>query len=362
VTPRVPFMSLRPGPDAADIRAALDRVIDRGWFILGPELEAFEAEFAAASGAQYAIGVGSGTDALALALRALGIGPGDEVITSPLSAAFSALAIEMAGATPVFADLDPSRLTMAPAAVEAALTTRTRALMPVHIYGQAADMPALQAIAARHHLAMVEDACQAHGATAAGRPVGTYGACGAFSFYPTKNLGALGDGGAVITNDAALAGRLKRLRNGGQSDRYHHPEFGVNSRLDELQAAILRARLPRLPDWTARRRQVAAAYRRALAPTAVTVPPEHDPGHVYHLFVVRTGGRDRFLEHLASHGVGALVHYPVPVPRQGAFRASSALCPVADLVCAEVCSLPCHPQLDEASIALVAAAVAAWTI
>jgi dTDP-3-amino-3,4,6-trideoxy-alpha-D-glucose transaminase len=355
-------MSLRPGPDAADIRTAIDRVIDRGWFILGPELEAFEAEFAAASGAQFAVGVGSGTDALALALRALGIGPGDEVITSPLSAAFSALAIEMAGATPVFADLDPSRLTMAPAAVEAALSARTRALMPVHIYGQAADMPALQAIATRHGLAMVEDACQAHGATAAGRPVGTFGACGAFSFYPTKNLGALGDGGAVITNDPALAARLKRLRNGGQADRYHHPEFGVNSRLDELQAAILRARLPRLADWTARRRQVAAAYRRLLAPTAVAVPPEHDPGHVYHLFVVLTAARDRFLEHLAARGIGALVHYPVPVPRQGAFRATAAPCPVADRVCAELCSLPCHPYLDAAAQALVAEAVAAWTI
>jgi dTDP-3-amino-3,4,6-trideoxy-alpha-D-glucose transaminase len=359
---RVPFMSLGPGPDALDVRAAIDRVIARGWFILGPEVEAFEAEFAAVSGARHAVGVGSGTDALALALRGLGIGPGDEVITSPLSAAFSALAIRMAEATPVFVDLDPLRLTVDPAAVEAAITPRTRALMPVHLYGQAADMPALQAIASRHRLAMIEDACQAHAATSAGRPVGTFGECGAFSFYPTKNLAALGDGGAVITNDAALAARLKRLRNGGQSDRYHHPEFGVNSRLDEIQAAILRARLPHLAGWTAARRELAAQYRRALAGTAVVVPPECDPGHVYHLFVVRTEARDGFLDHLAARGVGALVHYPIPVPRQGAFAPSAATCPIADRVCAEVCSLPLHPRLDDAGLAVVAAAVAEWRI
>ena len=362
MTTRVPFMSLGPGPDTPDVRAAIDRVIARGWFVLGPEVEAFEAEFAAASGARHAVGVGSGTDALALALRGLGVGPGDEVITSPLSAAFSALAIRMAGAIPVFADLDPRRLTVDPAAVEAAITPRTRALMPVHLYGQAADMPALQALATRHHLAMVEDACQAHGATSAGRPVGTFGECGAFSFYPTKNLAALGDGGAIITNDAALAARLRRLRNGGQSDRYHHPEFGVNSRLDEIQAAILRARLPLLPGWTATRRALAGRYRQALAGAAVALPPECDPGHVYHLFVALTSARDRFLEHLATRGVGALVHYPIPVPRQGAFAGSPATCPIADRVCAEVCSLPLHPRLDDAALAFVAAAVAEWRI
>jgi len=359
---RVPFMSLGPGPDTPDVRAAIDRVIARGWFILGPEVEAFEAEFAAVSGARYAVGVGSGTDALALSLRGLGVGPGDEVITSPLSAAFSALAIRMAGATPVFADLDPQRLTVDPAAVEAAITPRTRALLPVHLYGQAADMPALQTLATRYRLAMIEDACQAHGATSAGRPVGTFGECGAFSFYPTKNLAALGDGGAVITNDAALAARLRRLRNGGQSDRYHHPEFGVNSRLDEIQAAILRARLPFLPGWTTKRRELAGKYRHALAGAAVVLPPECDPGHVYHLFVALTGARDRLLDHLAARGVGALVHYPIPVPRQGAFADSPATCPVADRVCAEVCSLPLHPRLDDDALAFVAAAVAEWRI
>ena len=204
------------------MQAAIERVVARGWFVLGPELEAFEQEFAAACGAPHAVGVGTGTDALAIALRALGIGPGDEVITSPLSAAYSALAIMMAGARPVFADIDPERLTLDPRAAAAAVTPRTAAIMPVHLYGQAADMPAIAAVARRHDLAIVEDCCQAHLATCGGRPVGSFGAAAAYSFYPTKNLGALGDGGALTTSDPALAARARRLRNGGQTDRYQH--------------------------------------------------------------------------------------------------------------------------------------------
>jgi dTDP-3-amino-3,4,6-trideoxy-alpha-D-glucose transaminase len=361
MTERLPFMSLTPGPDAAAVRQAIDRVIARGWFILGPELEAFEAEFAAASGARHAVGVGTGTDALALSLRALGIGPGDEVITSPLSAAFSALAILMAGATPVFADIDGDRLTMAPDATAAAITPRTAALLPVHLYGQPADMPALEAIASRHGLALVEDACQAHLATSAGRPVGAFGKAAAFSFYPTKNLGALGDAGAVTTNDAALADRVKRLRNGGQRDRYQHVEFGVNSRLDEMQAAVLRARLPVLPAWTTRRRALAARYRQALAGAPVVVPPECDPGHVYHLFPIRTPERTALQAHLTARGIGTLVHYPIPLPRQAAFSSSPpANCPAADRACEEVCSLPLSPRLRDADIDDVAAAIRAW--
>lgn len=354
-------MSLTPGEDASEIRAAIDRVLTRGWFILGPELEAFEAEFAAASGARHAVGVGNGTDAIALTLRALGIGPGDEVITTPLSAAFSALAILMAGATPVFADIDPDRLTIDPAAVEAAITPRTAAVLPVHLYGQAADLTRLGAIASRHDLVLVEDACQAHLATCEGRPVGTIGAAGAFSFYPTKNLGALGDAGAALTNDASLADRLKRLRNGGQTDRYHHPEFGVNSRLDEMQAAILRARLQRLPAWTARRRELGRRYRAQLADAAISVPGEHDPGHAYHLFPVRASDRDAFMTHLASQGIGSLIHYPIPIPRQLAFAAEPpSSCPVADRVCREICSLPLHPHLSNDDADRVAAAARAW--
>jgi dTDP-3-amino-3,4,6-trideoxy-alpha-D-glucose transaminase len=355
---RIPFLSLKPADDASDVRDAIDRVVQRGWFVLGPEVEAFEAEFAAASGAPHAIGVGSGTDAISLTLRALGIGPGDEVITAPLSAAFTALAIAMTGARPVFADIDPERLTIAPREITRAIGPRTRAIVPVHLYGQPADMTAIEQIAARHNLAIVEDCCQAHLATAGGRPVGTIGVAGAFSFYPTKNLGAMGDGGAVITRDGALAERIRRLRNGGQRGRYEHEEFGVNSRLDEIQAAVLRARLPRLRGWTAKRRALAAAYRSGLSGASVETPPECDPGHVYHLFVVRAGNRAALQTKLTADGIETLIHYPVPLPRQRAFAsASPADCPAAVRVCTEVLSLPLHPGLGDGDIACVVSAL-----
>jgi dTDP-3-amino-3,4,6-trideoxy-alpha-D-glucose transaminase len=364
--PRIPFLSLAPSSagaaagaadnDGQDVREAIDRVISRGWFVLGPEVDAFESEFASAMGTSHAVGVGSGTDAIALILRALNIGPGDEVITSPLSAAFTALAVMMAGARPVFADIDPSRLTLDPEEVARAITPLTRAILPVHLYGQPADMAAIERLAARHNLAVIEDCCQAHLSTAGGRLVGSIGIAGAFSFYPTKNLGAMGDGGAVVTNDRPLADRIRRLRNGGQRDRYRHDEFGVNSRLDEMQAAILRARLPRLPGWTARRRAIAAAYRSALADGPVEVPVEHDAGHVYHLFVVRVQGRVELQSHLMSKGIETFVHYPVPIPRQPAMAGVNAHdCPVAARVCDEVLSLPLHPGLTDNDVAEVVA-------
>ncbi|MGE3956827.1 MAG: DegT/DnrJ/EryC1/StrS family aminotransferase [Vicinamibacterales bacterium] len=360
--PVVPFGSPAPREEAAAVRAAIERVVSSGWYVLGPEVAAFEAEFAAASGARHAVGVGTGTDAIALILRALGIGPGDEVITTPLSAAYTALAIIMSGARPVFADIDAERHTLSPAAVERAITPRTRAILPVHLYGQPADMRALAAIASRHGLALVEDACQAHLATTDGRPVGTVGVAGAFSFYPTKNLGALGDGGAVVTNDPSLAERVKRLRNGGQTDRYHHLEAGINSRLDEMQAAILRARLPRLREWTDRRRGLAAAYRAGLTGTGgVRVPAAFDEGHVYHLFVVRTQARAALQAHLASAGVETLVHYPVPIPRQPALAAHQPTdCPEANRACDEVLSLPLHPGLTATEVETVVASVRAF--
>ncbi len=358
---RIPFASAALQEDAGAVRAAIDRVIASGWFILGPEVEAFEREFAAASGAPQAVGVGSGTDAIALALRALGVGPGDEVITTPLSAAYTALAIVMSGARPIFADIDPGRLTIDPAAIEAAITARTRAIVPVHLYGQAADMTRIEQVAAAHGLAIVEDCCQAHLATAGGRPVGTIGSAGAFSFYPTKNLGALGDGGAVVTRDEMLARRIKRLRNGGQTERYCHQEPGVNSRLDELQAAILRARLPFLSGWIARRRALAADYRRLLA-GPVVVPAEYDSGHVYHLFPVLVSGegdrRSKLQQHLRTTGIDTLVHYPIPIPRQPAFAADHPDdCPRAADVCARVVSLPLHPALDQTAVVTVAEAI-----
>lgn len=325
-------------------------------------MEAFEAEFAAASQAPYAVGVGTGTDAITLILRALDIGPGDEVITPPLSAAYSALAVMMAGARPVFADIDPERLTLDPRAAEAAITPRTKAILPVHLYGQAADMRAFEALASRHNLALVEDAAQAQLATADGRAVGTIGIAGATSFYPTKNLGALGDAGAVITRDAQLAARIKRLRNGGQTSRYHHVEAGANSRLDEMQAAILRARLPYLAAWTARRRAIAAQYRAARVPASVAVPREFDSGHVYHLFPVLTSNRDAFQAHCTAHGVETLIHYPVPIPRQPALAATNpAMCPVGDRICAEVVSLPMYPALSDEQVAAVSRAFSSFS-
>jgi dTDP-3-amino-3,4,6-trideoxy-alpha-D-glucose transaminase len=354
------FLQLTPGEDAAVVQEALARVVTRGWFILGPELEAFEAEFASACQAPYAAGVGTGTDALAIGLRALGIGPGDEVITSPLSAAYSALAIMMAGARPVFADIDPERLTLDPRAAAAAVTPRTAAILPVHLYGQPADMGAIGDVARRHNLALVEDCCQAHLATCDDRPVGRDSALAAYSFYPTKNLGALGDGGALTTGDAALAARVKRLRNGGQTDKYRHDEFGVNSRLDEMQAAVLRARLPLLRGWTERRRALARRYRVHLhGIDTIAVPPELDAGHVYHLFPVLSSSRDGMQAHLRSAGIETLIHYPIPIPHQQALASEHpAECPIATRVCAEVFSLPLYPTLSEAAVDEVAAALA----
>ena len=352
----VPFIDLRPGEDAAAVREAIDRVVARGWFVLGPEVEAFEAEFASASGAAHAVGVGNGTDAIALLLRGIGIRPGDEVIVPAMTAAYTGLAVLMAGATPVFADVDEETLTMAPAACEAAITSRTAAIVPVHLYGQAADMPALQAVAKRHTLAILEDCCQAHLATCGGAPVGTLGIGGAFSFYPTKNLGALGDGGAVITSDASLADRIRRLRNGGQVDRYVHVDAGINSRLDDLQAAVLRARLPLLRGWTARRRQLAATYRRSL--TTVHPLMQRDNGHVYHLFVVRCAERAALQTHLHAAGVETLIHYPVPLPGQPAFASLTARdCPTASRVAQQILSLPLHPRLTDAQVERISSAV-----
>jgi len=358
MTLRIPSVRLAPGEDRPAVEAAVRRVVASGWYVLGPEVESFERAFAGACGAAACIGVGTGTDAIAISLRVLGIGPGDEVITTPLSAAYTALACMMVGARPVFADIDPRRLTIDPAAIESAITPRTAAILPVHLYGQPADMRAIAAIAARHGLAIVEDCCQAHLATCDGQRIGSFGAAAAYSFYPTKNLGALGDGGAITTGDEALAAKMRRIRNGGQTDRYRHAEMGVNSRLDELQAAILAARLPFLAAWTAARRARAAEYRRLLAGSAVDVPPELDAGHVYHLFPVLSPRRDALQAFLRAASIETLIHYPVPIPRQPALEAQSpAACPEADRVCRRILSLPLYPGIPEEDVRAVAEAV-----
>ena len=359
MTSTVPFVDLRPGEDAAAVQEALTRVLASGWFVLGPEGDQFEEEFARASGVRHAVGVASGTDALALQLRALGIGPGDEVVVPALTAAFTALAVTSVGAQPVIADVEPDRLTLDPASCEAAVSARTRAIIAVHLYGQAADLDALLSVATTCGAALIEDCCQAHLGTYRGRPVGTYGVGGAFSFYPTKNLGGVGDGGAIVTNDATLAESVRRLRNGGQEAQNQHVEPGVNSRLDEVQAAVLRARLPYLPRWTERRRQLAAAYRRTLEGSSVSPLSESDVGHVYHLFVVRSPTRDRLRGHLRDRGIETLVHYPLSLPEQGAF-AGAAECPIAARAASQVLSLPMRPTLSDASVDQITEAIRAF--
>jgi dTDP-3-amino-3,4,6-trideoxy-alpha-D-glucose transaminase len=356
----IPFIDLRPGEDAAAVRAAIDRVLVRGWFVLGPEVDAFEHEFATASGAAYAVGVGNGTDAIALALRALDIGPGDEVIVPAMTAAYTALAVIAAGARPVIVDVEAGTLTIDPTACAAAVTTRTKAIVPVHLYGQPADMDAIRRVAGRHSLAIVEDCCQAHLATDGGVPVGTRSAAAAFSFYPTKNLAALGDGGAVITGSESMAARLRQLRNGGQRERGNHVEAGVNSRLDDLQAAVLRARLPLLPEWTIARRELAARYRQLLPPSLRTIH-EREPGHVYHLFPVLTPERAALQAHLSTAGIETMVHYPAALTTQPAFAAlASHECPVAVAAAGQLLSLPLSPRLTDADVVRVADEVAAF--
>jgi dTDP-4-amino-4,6-dideoxygalactose transaminase len=362
----VPFVDFRARVAAhrRELDEAVARVLDSGWFILGPEGDAFERELAAALGAREAVAVGNGTDALHLALRALGVSPGDEVVTTSISAAFTALAVLQAGARPVFVDVDPLTLNLDPAAVARALTPRTRAILPVHLYGHPADMAPLLALAAERGIAVLEDACQAHGALYEGRPVGTLageGGIGALSFYPTKNLGGLGDGGAVLVNDPAVAYRLRRLRNGGQSDRYRHEVPGVNSRLDELQAALLRLGLRHLPAWTERRRTIAAFYLRELEGSGV-VPLREQPyaRAVHHLFVVRHPRRDALMAALAELGVGALIHYPIPLHLQPAFAPLGGKpgdLPVAEKATGEILSLPLYPELTDEQAGAVVEAV-----
>lgn len=345
-----------------ELDAAYRRVMDRNWFILGPEVEAFEEAFARACGAPFAVGCASGTDAIALSLRALGIRPGDEVIMPALTAAPTAGGIVAAGATPVFAEVAPRTRTLDPASVEALLTPRTRALLPVHLYGRPADMASLGEIARRHNLVIVEDAAQAHGARWRGRPAGSLAAAAAFSFYPTKNLGALGDGGAITTDDPAVAERLRRLRNHGQSARYQHEEHSVNSRLDELQAALLGAKLPHLERWNEERRTQVARYLDLLSESRLHLPPADDDEYqsCWHLFVVESDEREALRERLKAAGIGSDVHYPRPVHLQPAYAAHGrgpGSLPVSERLSQTILSLPLFPGLTAEEQERVARAI-----
>jgi dTDP-4-amino-4,6-dideoxygalactose transaminase len=356
----------------SEIDAAVARALESGWYILGAEGRGFEAEFAAWLGIAHAVGCGNGTDALALALRALGIGPGCSVATVSHTAVATVAAIEMAGAVPVLIDIDPAHYTMDPAELGAVLAhppaglPPVRAVIAVHLYGGAADLDAIIPICARHGAALVEDCAQAHGATLGGKRLGTLGDVACFSFYPTKNLGALGDGGAIATGNAALAERLAALRQYGWYRHYVSDAVGVNSRLDELQAAILRAKLPHLDAQNARRGAIAARYDAALAGGGIA-PPARRPGgvHVFHQYVLRVPNRADAQAALRARGIGSGVHYPVPVHLQPAYRGRVALgpavCRASERAAAEVLSLPMYPELSDAEVAQVCEAIGALT-
>lgn len=336
----------------AEIDAAIARVVESARFIMGPEVQNFEAAFAAYCSARHAVGVSSGTAAIELTLRALGIGPGDEVVTTPFTFMATAEAISQVGACPVFADIDPLTFNIDPEAVAAVITSRTKAILPVHLYGLPANMEALQEIAKDHGLWLIEDAAQAHGAEFRGRRVGSLGHAACFSFYPGKNLGAYGDAGAVVTDDEELANKVRRLRDHGRRSKYIHEELGFGHRLDALQAAILAAKLPHLDAWNEARRRLAHRYSQLLADTDLVLPQE--PAHVrsvYHLYVVRTSRRDQLLRHLRSQGIGVGVHYPLPLHLQPAYAflgLGPGSFPVSEAAAQQVLSLPLFPEMTEA--------------
>lgn len=361
---QVPLLDLKPATDElrADLDAAYRRVMDSGWFLLGKELEAFEAEYAQSVGAAHCVGVANGLEALQLVLMAAGIGPGDEVIVPAHGYIATWLAVTHAGARPVPCECEERTYNLDAARAAALITPRTKAILPIHLYGQTADMEAINALAAKHGLFVLEDAAQSHGARCRGRASGNLGHAAGISFYPSKNLGALADAGAVTTGDAALAGKVRRLRNYGSKQRYHHDDAGLNSRLSELQAAFLRAKLPHLQDWNLRRTRLAARYLEQLHDIGDLVlpftPAWAEP--VWHLFVVRTGRRQALQEHLAAAGVGTQIHYPIPPHLSGAYREAGGKrgdFPLAERLADEVLSLPIGPQLGAGQVDHVCAAV-----
>jgi dTDP-4-amino-4,6-dideoxygalactose transaminase len=352
------YRSIKP-----EIDRAVLAVLESAQFVLGPAVSNFEKAFATYCGTSEAIGVNTGTSALHLALLAAGIGAGDEVITVPFTFVATIAAIEYAGARPVFVDIDPLYYTIDPAKIEAAITPRTKAIMPVHLYGQPADMAPIMEIAKRRGLMVIEDACQSHGAEYAGRRCGSIGELGCFSFYPGKNLGAYGEGGAVVTNDPTLAAKIRLLRSWGEETRYIHAFRGYNYRMDGIQGAILGVKLPHLERWTEARRAHAASYSRSLEGGPAIVPRVRDGvRHVHHVYAVRVPARDEVRAALAEAGVQTGVHYPIPLHLQPGYRdlgyARGAF-PVAERVADEVLSLPMFPELTEAQIAVVAGVIRA---
>jgi dTDP-4-amino-4,6-dideoxygalactose transaminase len=361
----VPFVRLDSADPTltADIFAAIERIAGSAAFTLGEELETFEHEFAAWCETDHAIGVSSGTCALELTLRALGIGPGDEVIVPTNSFIATAEAVTAMGATPVLVEVDEDTALITAEIVEAALTERTRCVIPVHLYGRSVEMEPLLALCRAHNLRVVEDACQAHGSRYQGRPAGTHGDAGCFSFYPTKNLGGWGDGGAVVTADADLAERIKLMRSHGEGTRHHHEVAAGTHRLHSIQAAILSVKLKRLSEWNEQRRQAAAVLREALSDTDLILPaPVAANGdHVYHLFVVRTPDRDALRSHLNESEVASAIHYPTPIHLQPAYAPSQGDLPVSERLATESCSLPIFPSITDEELDRIATAASSFS-
>jgi dTDP-4-amino-4,6-dideoxygalactose transaminase len=359
----IPYSDLQPLHEELrdDLRRVLDEVLDTRQFILGRYVENFERAFAAYSNVEHAIAVNSGTSALHLALLAAGVEPGDEVITVPFTFAATVASIHYAGARPVLVDIDPQSFTMRTDAIESAITPKTRAILPVHLYGQPADMDGINAIARKHGLAVIEDAAQAHGSEYKGRRVGGIGDIACFSFYPTKNLGGCGEGGMVTTNNAELAHKVRLLRDWGQDRKYHHAVRGFNYRMEGLQGAILGVKLPHLERWTEARRAAAAQYDRLLEGAPVTKPTAMTYSrHVYHTYTVRSLRRDDLQRHLQAAGISTAIHYPIPLHMQPAYADAAfpeGSLPEAERASREVLSLPMYPHIAKASIAKVAEAV-----
>jgi dTDP-4-amino-4,6-dideoxygalactose transaminase len=363
---RVPFLDLtgHHRPIRAELQEALDAVVDGSQFILGPAVERFEERFASYLGVKHCVGLNNGTSALHMALLACDIGPGDEVITTPHTWISTSWAISYAGARPVYVDIDPVTYTLDPALVEQAITPRTRAILPVHLYGQPADLAPLSAIAERYGLALIEDAAQAHGVRYHGQRVGSFGALGCFSFYPGKNLGAFGEGGAVVTNDATLAQRIRRLRDHAQASRHHHVEIGFNTRMEGVQAAVLDVKLRYLDSWNECRSRRAAQYSRLLngVPDLILPTARAPKEHVWHLYVVCLRGQERqsVIADLTARGIGSGIHYPTPVPFQPAYAHlgyRKGDFPVTQSVMGSCLSLPMYPELTEAQVSYVADAL-----
>lgn len=363
----IPFVDLKCNSPKIrrEISNAVEQAIDDGQYILGDQVAAFEHSFAGFCGAKHGIGLGNGTEALHLTLRALGIGPGDEVITAANTFVATALAIAYVGATPALVDVDSDDYLIDVGLIEQAITPRTKAIMPVHLYGQPVDMPAILEIAAKHNLAVVQDACQAHGATIGDTPLGALGTAACYSFYPSKNLGAYGDGGMTVTNDDKLADRIRMLRNYGQRTKNKYEIQGYNSRLDTLQAAILSVKLRYLADGNERRRVAAERYRHVLADHGDIVLPYERPGlkHVYHLFVVQHPQRDELMTHLQQNGVQCGIHYPTPIHQVVSFESSRTVpdgVPVATRLASQIVSLPMFPEITNEQIDRVAQVIAAF--